>query len=305
MADPDPVVPGTTGNTSTATSPSAAGGGGAGDDDGRTVFARLVGVLLLLFPPLLVYFLVALWPRPVCDIECKGIDQPSVCPAMQADAAAASPAAKSSAPATTPAPASTPESTPTPTPTPADTAGDSDVAQEIKRLNQKLDDEAKQWAPCAALHLPFLKKEDEEFRLAADVRLLLLVMIAGALGAYVHAAQSYTSYLGNQKYKKQWTWWYVLRIPVGSALALFLYFTTRGGLLTGTTPPSKTDDLNIFGIMSFAALAGLFSKQLIDKLGEVFSNFFKSEEDAKRKDKFGYPPSSEAAKPGASGNKIP
>jgi hypothetical protein len=146
---------------------------------------------------------------------------------------------------------------------------------------------AKQWAPCAALHLPSGK---EEFKLVADVRLLILVLIAGALGAYVHAAQSYTSYIGNRKFKMQWTWWYILRIPVGSALALFLYFTTRGGLLTGTTPPSKTDDLNIFGIMSFAALAGLFSKQLIDKLGEVFSNFFKSDEDAKRKDKYGYPP---------------
>lgn len=255
MPDPDPVV----------TDP---------DDDGRTVFARLVGVLLLLFPPLLIYFLIAFWPRPVCDVDCQDATKPPVCAQVQT---------KLPEPEATATPAPTPESTAAPTPTPEATPADSAVAQELKRLNQRLDDEAKQWAPCAALYIP----SKREFMLAADVRLLLLVMIAGALGAYVHAAQSYTTYIGNRKYKKQWTWWYVLRIPVGSALALFLYFTTRGGLITGTTPPDKTVDLNIFGIMSFAALAGLFSKQLIDKLGEVFSNFFKSDEDEKREDKYG------------------
>ena len=197
-------------------------------DDGRSLLARLLGVLLLLLPMLIVYVLIALWPRPGGSIVCK----------------------QSTAPA------------------PAAAAGET---QEDRR---------EQWAPCASIE-PVV----DQFPLSADVRLLLLVLLAGLLGSYVHAAQSFASYMGNQKFKRQWAWWYILRLPVGAVLALFVYFTARGGLLTGTTPTSKTDDLNIFGIMTFAALAGLFSKQVIDKMAEVFTNFFKSAQDEQRRDK--------------------
>ena len=135
-------------------------------------------------------------------------------------------------------------------------------------------------APCATI-----SPLKGEFHLSADIRILILVLLVGALGAFVHAAQSYATYLGNRQFKKQWTWWYILRIPIGSLLALFIYFTARGGLLTGTTPPSRTDEINLFGIMSFAALAGLFSKQMVDKLSEVVSNLFSSEQDDRREDK--------------------
>ncbi|MGB2695448.1 MAG: hypothetical protein WBD55_09705 [Dehalococcoidia bacterium] len=36
-----------------------------------------------------------------------------------------------------------------------------------------------------------------EFAISAEERLLLLVMIAAALGSYVHAATSFASYVGN------------------------------------------------------------------------------------------------------------
>lgn len=125
------------------------------------------------------------------------------------------------------------------------------------------------------------------FKLDADVRLLILVLLAGALGSYVHAAQSFASYVGNAKFKATWTWWYVLRMPMGAALALFVYFAVRGGLLAaGTaTGPGAANDLNLFGIMSFSALAGLFSKQAADKLAEVFDTLFATKEDRKREDK--------------------
>jgi hypothetical protein len=202
-------------------------------DDGRSLLAWVLGILLLLLPALIVYLLIALWPRTEISIRCEWQQKQVVVPQAAA-------------------------------------AGPPETVEEKKQ----------QWAPCASIP-PFV----EEFRLSADVRLLLLVLLAGLLGAYVHAAQSFASYMGNQKFRRQWAWWYILRLPVGGVLALFVYFTARGGLLTGTTPTSKTDDLNIFGIMTFAALAGLFSKQVVDKLAEVFSNFFKSSQDDQRKDK--------------------
>jgi hypothetical protein len=267
MTDPDPVV------TSSAT---------ATDDDGRTWYARLVGGGLLLIPLLLLYLLIAIWPRPQSSITCDW--------QAQKDARKEVPAPDDAEPeaSSTPAVAAVGDETPSseiaqPTASPSDADAKEESADDTTQAAaaENREDWAEQWAPCASIR-PFIG----EFRLLADIRLLILVLLAGALGAYVHAAQSYTSYIGNQKFKKQWTWWYLLRIPVGAALALFIYFTARGGLLTGTTPANKTDDLNLFGIMAFAALSGLFSKQVIDKLAEVFSNFFRSEEDAKRRDKY-------------------
>ncbi len=131
--------------------------------------------------------------------------------------------------------------------------------------------------------------------LDADVRLLVLVLLAGALGSYVHAAQSFASYVGNARFKSTWTWWYVLRIPIGAALALFVYFVVRGGLAGTATGAGTADDLNLFGIMSFSGLAGLFSKQAADKLAEVFDTMFATKEDRKREDKLSENPRPELA----------
>jgi len=267
--------------------PSPAAAQDTAEDDGRTWLARLVGVLLLIAPLFLVYLLISLWPRPEGSIQCKPANQDS-----QAQEAPASEPKKEATPikpasedSTSTAESSTPGSTRSAGAPGALQAQPEEAQTDVARLEAKIDNlqkgqKAEQWAPCATIS-PF----KGEFHLSADIRLLILVLLVGALGAFVHAAQSYATYLGNRKFKKQWTWWYILRIPIGSLLALFIYFTARGGLLTGTTPASRTDDLNIFGIMSFAALAGLFSKQVVDKLSEVVSNLFQSEQDDSREDK--------------------
>jgi hypothetical protein len=259
-ADRSTSISSTTQTTSAGITPPTQGAAvqDGNGDDGHSWFARLVGAILLIAPLLLVYLLIALWPRPAGSIICKTApgQKQAQAPASQARGGQGTAAA----PATGGAAA----------PTGAGSAAD----------NTQTEEQREQWAPCASIR-PFR----EEFPLAADVRLLILVLLAGGLGAYVHAGQSYASYMGNREFKKQWTWWYILRIPVGSVLALFVYFTARGGLITGTTPTSRTDDVNIFGIMAIAALSGLFSKQVIDKLAEVFDNFFRSEQNAGRKDK--------------------
>ena len=65
-----------------------------------------------------------------------------------------------------------------------------------------------------------------------DERLLLLVIVAGILGAFVHGATSLADYIGNNNFNRTWTWFYVLRPAIGMALALVFYFVIRGGFLT-------------------------------------------------------------------------
>lgn len=120
---------------------------------------------------------------------------------------------------------------------------------------------------------------------ASETTLIIIVMLAGALGSYVHAATSFVTYIGNRSLTPSWIWWYVLRPFIGMALALIFYFVVRGGLLS---VGAGADGVNYFGIAAVAALVGMFSKQATDKLQELFDNLFKTEKgkgDDQRKDK--------------------
>lgn len=120
-----------------------------------------------------------------------------------------------------------------------------------------------------------------------DERLFFLVIVAGALGSYIHAATSFADYVGNRKMARSWIWWYILRPFIGVSLALVFYFVVRAGFLTG-----GAGDVNPYGVATMAALAGMFSKQATDKLEEVFTTIFRpapGKGDAKRGDKLGGP----------------
>ena len=60
-----------------------------------------------------------------------------------------------------------------------------------------------------------------------ELDLLLLVLLAGFLGSFLHAAQSYSEYVGNRELKRSWAWWYSLP-PVHRG-------RFGGGLLCGHT----------------------------------------------------------------------
>lgn len=134
---------------------------------------------------------------------------------------------------------------------------------------------------------PLIKFGPWEDEIGDDARLILIVLSAGAVGSYVHAATSFASYVGNRRLTMSWAWWYILRPFIGMALALIFYFVLRGGLLsTG----AEAQTVSVFGIAAVAGLAGMFSKQATDKLRELFDNLFRTEKgqgDDARADKLG------------------
>jgi hypothetical protein len=120
-----------------------------------------------------------------------------------------------------------------------------------------------------------------------EERLLLLVIVAGALGSYIHSATSYSDFRGNRQFNSSWTLWYVLRPLIGVSLAMVVYFATRGGLLlliVNGADASSASNVNPFGVAAVSGLTGMFSKQAADKLAEVFSTLFKSTGDENRND---------------------
>jgi len=112
-----------------------------------------------------------------------------------------------------------------------------------------------------------------------DHRLLLLVIVVGALGSYIHVASSFGDFVGNRTFTRSWVWWYLLRPYVGVPLAVLFYFVVRAGFLTAG---ASAGDVNRFGIAAVAGLVGMFSVTAADKLKELFDTLFKT--DVKRKD---------------------
>jgi hypothetical protein len=129
----------------------------------------------------------------------------------------------------------------------------------------------------------------ENFIITPEMRLILLVVFAGALGSYIHSATSFATYKGNKSLVDSWFWWYILRPFIGMTLALIFYFTVRGGFLLLSTN-SDVMNMSPFGIGAISGLVGMFSKQATDKLSEVFTNLFqtaKGKGDDERSNKLG------------------
>jgi hypothetical protein len=118
-----------------------------------------------------------------------------------------------------------------------------------------------------------------------EIDLLALVLLAGALGSFLHMAQSFSDFAGYRTLKSSWVWWYCFQPFVGGGLAVVIYAGLRGGLITlGASTAVKATDLNPYGLVAAAALAGMFSEAATSKLGEIFDTLFQTSQSGQNKD---------------------
>lgn len=110
-----------------------------------------------------------------------------------------------------------------------------------------------------------------DLQLTKSTGLIVLSLVAGALGSFVQASLAFVYWTGQRELRTSWVWWYGFRLFSGAVLALIVYFAIRGGFLGGE---SATEEVNAYGIAAFSSLVGLFSKQAIAKLQEVFNTAF-------------------------------
>jgi hypothetical protein len=177
-------------------------------------------------------------------------------------------------------PPATPEAAETATaPKPATSTAPADIATVCK-------DESSRCAKCesaaAALRLRYssgAKSNDPEcvhvlgmwLILWEEERLLLIVLLGGALGALLHISRSFTAYVGARKFVVSWLPWYALTPFVGAFLAMVFYLTIRGGFFSSNAPVGSTSP---FGFAAVAALVGMFSRQATEKLLKTFDAIF-------------------------------
>lgn len=104
------------------------------------------------------------------------------------------------------------------------------------------------------------------FEVWDEVRLLWIVILAGALGSLIHALRSVYWYVGNRNLVRSWLAKYLMMPFAGSALAVMFYFVIRGGFFS---PQSDFSQTSPFGFAALSAMVGLFSEQAVLKLKQV------------------------------------
>jgi hypothetical protein len=115
-----------------------------------------------------------------------------------------------------------------------------------------------------------------EEKLAPPERsVIIMVILLGTLGGLIHLASSLTIFVGNRDLKRSWIVYYVLAPVQGAALAPLLYLLLKSAVLSPQyASGGGTQNLNLTAIYAFAALTGLFSKQAVEKLADVFATIF-------------------------------
>jgi hypothetical protein len=111
--------------------------------------------------------------------------------------------------------------------------------------------------------------------LSFHLRMLLLVLLAGGLGSYIHVATSFSYHIAKRDFEPHWYWWYWMRIPIGATLALVFIMIIEGGLFVA---PAGNNDATPITSIGIAALIGLFSRHALEKLSDIFDVIFNPRE---------------------------
>lgn len=104
-----------------------------------------------------------------------------------------------------------------------------------------------------------------------EVQRVLLVLLAGALGALIHVMRSFIYHTGIGDFKSDWTWFYLFHALTGSTLALGVYMVIRGGFLQTA---QQVDPINPFSFTALAIIVGAFSDNAWTKLKQIAETVF-------------------------------
>jgi hypothetical protein len=117
--------------------------------------------------------------------------------------------------------------------------------------------------------------------LDAELTMILVVLFAGVIGAFIQSLGSIAYHQANKNLLEEWAAWYVTRPFIGAGLALAIYLVLRAGFIGVGTDASS---INIFGTAALAAISGMFTDKATTKLKEVANTLLRSEEKTKPKE---------------------
>ncbi|RMH65745.1 MAG: hypothetical protein D6685_05620 [Bacteroidetes bacterium] len=118
---------------------------------------------------------------------------------------------------------------------------------------------------------------------ARAIKESMVMLFAAGLGSSITTMLGYLRHASViQDFDVAYTPWYVARLLMGMLLGLIFYFVIKGGLLVVSAGEGAPDELNLWALAAIGALVGLFSKNAIEKLRELFNTLFKTQDELYR-----------------------
>lgn len=109
---------------------------------------------------------------------------------------------------------------------------------------------------------------------------LLVTMLAAAVGGTLSAILAYLSHASELKdFDNAYIPWYIARPLIGLLMGLITFFVVKAGLLIVVTD-GDAQSFNEYALAGVGSLVGLFSKNAVEKLREVFHTLFASRAEA-------------------------
>ena len=109
------------------------------------------------------------------------------------------------------------------------------------------------------------------FSVSEETHLILIVILASAIGAQAHALRSLYWYVGIRQLRYSWMMRYILMPFVGITFGLAFYFVIRGGFFAAGT---DVKDMSPYGFTAMAFLVGMFTDQAAERLKKVAEALF-------------------------------
>ncbi|MBU3700100.1 MAG: hypothetical protein FGM33_08850 [Candidatus Kapabacteria bacterium] len=115
----------------------------------------------------------------------------------------------------------------------------------------------------------------------AEQRAVWLIIFAGVIGSCIHVLTSMATFVGNRRFLRSWTLWYLVRPLIGAGVAFLIVSVIWGGI---STPTQGFNGSNPYQLVAIAGLAGMFSRIASDKLEEIFEQLLRSTKNEQRGD---------------------
>ena len=110
--------------------------------------------------------------------------------------------------------------------------------------------------------------------LSSDQHIVMLVILAGALGGVLSSLLKMQKYAGEGRLKWSWMLSYVVLPVSGALVAVTLYTVIRADFVNFNTDAAKID---VYGYMAVGFLSGLFANNVIQQLRTVAESLFEKE----------------------------
>jgi hypothetical protein len=113
-----------------------------------------------------------------------------------------------------------------------------------------------------------------------NLRGALLTMFAAGVGSSIATILGYLKHASEQQdFDPAYSAWYIGRPIIGALLGLLFYFVMKGGLVATV---ASRQEINEFGLVAVGGLVGLFSKNAVEKLREMFNVLFQTREQSQQ-----------------------